>query len=245
LIEILKRGNYDVVSERAANNPNCPPEAKIKWMQATGKIEKEDESKGHIIEYEKTNQEDDLSDLKKLISKNNNWYKKAQELYRGDTNPVNIDDYDPEYARKQGKELGSSMRGGPGIYFTTKEEDAKTYGNNVTKKILNNANILTEQSPLFNRKQIEKILQGVDKEIMKSATSNWSENYSVGKKLLIESIMNAENPIEQLMAIWSAVFYHQNSNSFIELMIKNNIDGIYYKRIESKHYVIYNKKVLI
>ena len=80
---------------------------------------------------------------------------------------------------------------------------------------------------------------------MKSATSNWSENYSVGKKLLIESIMNSENPIEQLMAIWSAVFYHQNSNSFIELMIKNNIDGICYERIESKHYVIYNKKVLI
>jgi hypothetical protein len=38
----LKRGNDDGVSCNAVENPNCPPEAKIKWMQATGKIEKED-----------------------------------------------------------------------------------------------------------------------------------------------------------------------------------------------------------
>jgi hypothetical protein len=36
-------------------------------MQAVGKIEKEDESKGHIIEYEDVKPEDDLSDLKKLL----------------------------------------------------------------------------------------------------------------------------------------------------------------------------------
>jgi len=50
----------------AAENPNCPDEARIRWMYAMGKIEKEDESKGHIIEYEKQI-EDDFSDLKKLL----------------------------------------------------------------------------------------------------------------------------------------------------------------------------------
>jgi hypothetical protein len=67
LTEVLRRKRDDTVSFYAANNPNCPLEYKIKWMQATNKIEKEDESKGHIIEYEKANPEDDLSDLKKLL----------------------------------------------------------------------------------------------------------------------------------------------------------------------------------
>ena len=77
LIEILNEGKNDWFSFESAHNHNCPDEAKIKWMYAVGRIKKEDESKGHIIEYEKTNQEDDLSDLKKLISKNSGWYKVA------------------------------------------------------------------------------------------------------------------------------------------------------------------------
>ena len=36
LVEILRKENNDIVSQIAASNPNCPLEAKIKWMQATG-----------------------------------------------------------------------------------------------------------------------------------------------------------------------------------------------------------------
>ena len=58
--------NFDI-SCYAACNPNCPPEAKIKWMKKHGLIGKEDPSK-HIIEYEKIKEyEDDLSDLKDLL----------------------------------------------------------------------------------------------------------------------------------------------------------------------------------
>ena len=67
-----------------------------------------------------------------------NWYKKAveQELFRGDPNPINIEDYDPEYATKElGKELGAAMAWGPGIYFTGQEDIAGMYGSNITKKI--------------------------------------------------------------------------------------------------------------
>jgi hypothetical protein len=76
LVEILKREKDDGVSFYAHLNPNCPDEEKIKWMQLTGRIEKEDESKGHIIEYE-NKKEDNFEDLKKLISKNSGWYKVA------------------------------------------------------------------------------------------------------------------------------------------------------------------------
>ena len=35
------------------------------------------------------------------------WYKKAQSLYRGDPNPIDIDNFDVEYGRRElGKDLG-------------------------------------------------------------------------------------------------------------------------------------------
>ena len=64
LAEILRRGKDDLVSWYAANNPNCPPEARINWMYSTAKIEKEDPTK-HIIEYEY--KQDDFQDLKDLL----------------------------------------------------------------------------------------------------------------------------------------------------------------------------------
>ena len=65
LVEILRKEKDNDVSINAAWNPNCPPEVKIKWMQITGKIGKEDPKK-HIIEYEKI-KEDDFQDLKDLL----------------------------------------------------------------------------------------------------------------------------------------------------------------------------------
>lgn len=175
-----------------------------------------------------------------------NWYKKAQTtIFRGDPNPIRIEDYDVGYGIKElGKELGSSSSWGPGIYFTTEEDIAQMYGSNITKKILHNANILTKQSRLFNSQQIDKILQGVDQEKMKTAASNWNENYINGKKLLIQSLINADNPLDQLMNIWADVFMHQDPSAFIELMIQNGIDGISITKDDATYYVIYNRSIL-
>ena len=175
-----------------------------------------------------------------------NWYKKSQVIFRGDSNQIDLQNYDPAYGVKElGKELGSAMSYGPGIYFTGQEDIAQMYGQNITKKNLKNANILTEQSPKFNHKQIDKMLQNIDKTTLEIAISNWDENYHVGKKILIQNITNADNPIEQLMNIWANVFSHQNPNAFIELMIKNGIDGFFIQKNENEtYYVIYNKAVL-
>jgi len=75
---VLKRGKDDAVSVWAAENKNCPIKSKIQWMQATGRIGKEDPSK-HIIEREEIKEDPDLQKLRDLIAKNKNWYKKAQE----------------------------------------------------------------------------------------------------------------------------------------------------------------------
>jgi len=120
LIEILRRGNDDAASWGAASNPNCPPEilaevlkrkiddgvsqyaaensntspeALIKWMKATGRIGKEDPSKGHIVEYDsKEEVDEDLEKLRKMVSNNRddlNWYKKAQEKIPNPENAIN------------------------------------------------------------------------------------------------------------------------------------------------------------
>lgn len=174
----------------------------------------------------------------------------AQTIYRGDEKPVSIQDFDPEYGTKvQGKELGSAAAWGPGIYFVDQEDIAHYYGSNITKLVLQKANLITPKSPKFQKKQIDKILQGVEKEKLETAAQNWDENPQIGRRLLIESIMQAEDAINQLMTIWADVYYHQNPQDFMNLMIENGIDGISMAKTDSTgrtstYYVIYNKAVL-
>jgi len=75
--EILARGKDDTVSHYAANRSHCPIEAKIKWMKATGKIMKEDPKK-HIIDEVKDEEDKDLEELKKMVSKNDKVYKTSE-----------------------------------------------------------------------------------------------------------------------------------------------------------------------
>lgn len=62
--------------------------------------------------------------------------------------------------------------------------------------------------------------------------------------MLTQSIATVDNPIDQLMEIWATVFSHQNAKSFINLMIKNGIDGITITKEDATYYVIYNLNVL-
>jgi len=87
---VLEKGNDDEVSYYASQNPNCPPQSRIKWMMETGKIEQEDPNK-HQIEYDTKpeNKDEDLEKFKALLSKNFNLkqFKTAQseEWYNGTT----------------------------------------------------------------------------------------------------------------------------------------------------------------
>ena len=179
-----------------------------------------------------------------------NWYKTSQEIYRGDPSPIDINDFDIEYGTKVlGRDLGMSASGGPGIYFVSHEDIASMYGSNITKKNLHDAKIVTQQSPRFSYQQISKILQGVNQTMMTNAASNWDEDYNKGKHALIQSIVSANNPIDQLMNIWADVFFHQQANAFVDLMTKNGIDGysLYKKDASNKdatYYVIYNRNIL-
>ena len=175
-----------------------------------------------------------------------NWYKQAIDVFRGDTVPLKIQDFNVEHGTKQlGKELSSSFAQGPGMYFTTTEEDASHYGKNIIRAKINNANIVSVHSKPFSAAQINSILSGVNRERLDLAVSNWDENYNVGKRMLIDSIAKEIDPLGQLMLIWSDVFYHQNPNEFISLMVANKIDGISVEQRGATHYIIYNRNILV
>ena len=174
-----------------------------------------------------------------------NWYKKAVDIFRGDTVPLKIQDFDVEHGIKHlEKELSSSFANGPGMYFTSSEDDANHYGKNITRAKIDNANILSAKSNPLSAAQINSILSGVKKERLELAFSNWDENYNIGKRMLIDIIAKETDPLGQLMLIWSDIFYHQNPNEFIQLMVANKIDGAAVEQRGATHYIIYNRAIL-
>ena len=167
-------------------------------------------------------------------------------IYRGDSTKVSLKDYDVERAIKGGKELGSAFSEGPGIYFTKDINNAKQYGKNVTSGTLSkDANIISKQSKKFSKAQIEKILNGVPKETLKIALSNWDENPVIAKKKLITTLYNGDTAQDQLINIWADVFYHQSANEFMKLMSDNGIHGFKVDKDNSTHYVIFDRNKVI
>ncbi len=175
----------------------------------------------------------------------------AIDIYRGDTSQYDINDYNPAHGTKTlQKDLASSMAYGPGIYFVSHKDIAEMYGPHITKKSIQSPNLISESSKPFNKKQIYNILKSLPKETLTIASSNWDENYQKGLNLLIDSIVSAGEPINQILTIWADVFSHQNPNAFIQLMVNNQIDGITIEKTDSTnqiatYYVIYNKQVLL
>lgn len=189
----------------------------------------------------------------KLILTSNNIFsngldlkKIAQTIYRGDESKIGLEDFDPEYGTKVlGKQLGTSMGEGPGMYFTTSLKNAKNYGEFISEYIINpNVNIISTQHPKLNKSQIKNIINKIPNEIIEIASSNWDEDINVGKNILIETILNNNNIIEQLMNIWAEIFYQQKPKMFMDLMKEIGIDGIIIDRGEYNNYVIYNLSVV-
>lgn len=181
-----------------------------------------------------------------------NWYKKALTVYRGDSNPIELSEFNPEYGTKISlKDLGSSMTEGPGIYFTTNKKNAENYGDNITQREISpNAKILSKESPKFTPEQIIKILNTIDPSKIELAASNWDENVNKGKRMLWNSIIEQDNAIDQLMEIWAEVYAHQHPSEFMKIMTLNGIDGIVVDKScslygEVKHYIIYNQQILL
>lgn len=171
--------------------------------------------------------------------------KEDVKIFRGDPTPIDLKKFDVESGLKSGKEVGSTMAEGPGIYFTTSRKNAESYGKNVLEaKIEKCTNIITDESKKLKPEKIKSILNTIDKETLEIALSNFDENPHTAKKILIDEINKNESPKEQLISIWADVFFHQNPQKFIKSVAKNGIDGIKVKKEGFDHYIIYNKNAI-
>ncbi len=172
--------------------------------------------------------------------------KTSQTIYRGDESPIPIENFDPEYGvREQGKQLGTSMGEGPGIYFTDSKDNAENYGEHISSYTINNvANFISASSPKLNYRQIEKILNSIPQDIVNIASSNWDKNLQKGRRILIKTILDGDNAIDQLMGIWAEVLNRQNPKMFMGIMKDFGIDGIKIDRGNYTNYAIYNPNVL-
>lgn len=151
-----------------------------------------------------------------------------------------------ELVRQGVLDLGSVFAEGPGYYFSSDREDANRYGDVVLKvKGKEGARILTKNDKLTQR-EVSRILDSIDEEILEGAASNWSQSLFEGRQALIREIMSGDNALDQLMSVWADIYYWQNPDQFLDVMQKNGIDGI---RVDKpggiQHTVMYNKEALI
>ena len=170
----------------------------------------------------------------------------SQTIYRGDEAEIDNTNFDPEYGTEVlGRQLGSSMGEGPGMYFTTCPKNAENYGEYISKYIIApNANLISKNHPKLDKKQIKIIIQKIPSDIVEIASSNWDEDINRGKEILIDNIFDNENIIDQLIDIWAEILNRQDPKMFMEIMKSVGIDGIIVERGNYQNFAIYNLEII-
>ena len=135
--------------------------------------------------------------------------------------PHKIDNFVDDFVG--GKE--ATDQEGPGIYFTTSEQNAMGYGENVYK-----AELTPKKSvPIKNGKdapsrEIEWLIRQAPE--WEDNAMNWHENPQVGYKLAARDIIKYnENPHQQYLQVWYD-FYRYHPVEYVRNMVKLGFDSI-------------------
>ena len=162
-------------------------------------------------------------------------------LYRGDKTFTPFESLDrvSDFDSRRTESL-SAFANTPGIYFSTSRDNALGYGKFLTVvEVKPNANILKTNQPV-SRAVVSGVLRFNPR--LDIATADFSENKLTGYKMLVDAIMEEEDPLERLKAIWGDGQF--TNSDFVEAMKRNGIDGLEVQKEGYKHYVIYNKDIL-
>lgn len=137
-------------------------------------------------------------------------------------------------------------REGPGIYFTTSEEEASRYGENVYNVALT-PRVLFDQVPIIKTKlrpYIKKLAMMAND--WKSTAQNWDENPIIGLQEFIEECMvYNDNERDCILQVWFD-YYRYNPIEYVRNCVKLGIDGIVVDKDYGgiKHYIIYNPNII-
>lgn len=164
----------------------------------------------------------------------------SYEAYHG--SPTKIQKFSDEFVG--GKEAVDQE--GPGIYFTTSEEEANGYGENIYKVNLT-PRLLFDQTPVNSKKLAPLILKlaKMAPDWMENA-QNYDENPTKGLRDFVTSTINYnDNEKDCILQVWID-FYKNDTVSYVRNCVKLGIDGIIvtkeYKGI--KHIIVYNPSII-
>lgn len=135
---------------------------------------------------------------------------------------------------------------GPGIYFTTSEEEANRYGENVYSVTLT-PRLLLDQIPPNPRKLIPILTKLVKMaKDWKMYAQDYDENPNIGLNEFIKSTLQYnDNEKDCILQVWIE-FYRYNPVEYVRNCVSLGIDGIIvdkdYEGI--KHMIVYNPSII-
>jgi|TARA_R110000782_G_scaffold21299_1_gene57295 hypothetical protein len=135
---------------------------------------------------------------------------------------------------------------GPGIYFSTSQSDANSYGENIYNVTLT-PRIFFDESPV-NPRKLRTLLTKLTKMApnWKDDAQNYDENPSRGLLTFIESTFEYnDNEKDCLLQVWIE-FYKYNTVEYVRNCVKLGIDGIIVNRPDQnvKHFIVYNPEII-
>ncbi len=133
---------------------------------------------------------------------------------------------------------------GPGIYFTSSENEAAGYGEYLYRVDLNPNKLVSTKPGITPKKEIEFLMKKAPN--LEDTLYNWGENknqaYAAAFKAMTDS---GESPHEVFQSIWYD-FYRKNPIEYVRNMIKLRYDGVLVDKAYNnvKHLVVFNPDII-
>lgn len=132
---------------------------------------------------------------------------------------------------------------GPGIYFSTDEEDAGHYGQNIYKVTLNPRKLLSDQTKkgisVSDATKLIKMARHWKEDAM-----NWDENPIRGLNVSLRSIFEETNAKDIITQIYIE-YYQSYPKDFVDNAAKLGFDGIMvHKDWGATHIIVYNPNII-
>lgn len=133
---------------------------------------------------------------------------------------------------------------GPGIYFTSSWDDARSYGPYVyTVKLNSRKKVSTQSGKNAPLREIEWLIRQAPE--WEENAQNWHENPSIGlKKAAKDFIEYNDSPHQQFMQVWYD-FYRYSPKEYVRNMTKLGYDIIYIERNNGViHAIVLNPSII-
>ena len=147
---------------------------------------------------------------------------------------------------------------GPGVYFTSSEDDARGYGSQgKVLKVRLNLNKVVPLKGKANSEEVKKLilwslgitseeeLENVsDEKFYESNLSNFGEDIYSGFRDCLNSVIKySKSPHDCFMTVWYEL-YRNVPTDYLKNMVKLGYDGVIVPKVGCYHYVVFNTNAI-